>query len=239
MATNISPRTPNLFFTNHGTEEGLYDQLMLAHEKQLEKQYKAQRLQGKEFAEIYIAQMQAAMQFSTQYLIANLLLDENADKIRKEIELLDKQIEIADADIEKTKYEIEVLKLQPILTDAQIKKINAEIDFLEAQKAMMDAQKLKIDKEIAFMDAKIRTEYANTVSTYADPGSLVGKQKSLLDAQRIGFAGDIRSKVAKMHADYDGINETVNENGLATLTDNSLDAIALMEETAARILNLA
>jgi phage shock protein A len=230
-----SPRTPNLFFTKHGTEEGLFDQLMLAYEKHLEKQFKMQRIQGKEYAEVYIASTQSAMQFTTQYLVANLLIDENASKIRKEIELLDKQIELADSDIEKTKYEIEVLKLQPILTDAQIKKINAEIDYLEAQKAMMDAQKLKIDKEIEFMDAKIRTEYANTVASYADPGSLVGKQKSLLDAQKLGFSGDIRAKAAKMHADFDGIVETVNENGEAVLGENARNTIIRMEEISTRI----
>lgn len=228
-----------LFYTRKGTiEDGLLDQLMLSIESHLDKQYNKQRLRGADYAQVYAQFLESALGNTTQYLIANLLLEENSDKIRKEIELMDKQLEQADKEIEKMDKEIEILGLQIPLTSAQIDKINAEIDYLEAQKEMMDAQKLKIDKEIEFLDAKIRTEYANTISSYADSNSLIGLQKRLLSAQRLGFAGDLQAKAAKMHADYDGIAETVNETGLPTLRGNALTAIDGLTGISGQIVGL-
>jgi chromosome segregation ATPase len=226
-----------LYYTREGLGAGLFDQLMESIDKKLQSKYNQQRLNGADYAKVYVGALEGALGNTTQYLVANLLIEEQRAKTNKEIELLDKQIEQASKEIEKIDAEIEVLKLQPLLTDAQINKINAEIDYLEAQKAMMDAQKEKIDKEIEFLDAKIRTEYANTVGSYADSASLVGRQKSLLVAQKLGFAGDLQAKAAKMHSDFAGISETVNEAGQAVLNDDSKTAISLMDTTASQIKN--
>lgn len=228
-----APHTPvGMYYTKSGIGEGLFDQLMGAMEGHLDNQFKKQRLTGADYARVYVGSLEAVLSNTTQYLLGNLLIDEQRQKILKEIELTDKQIDQIDKEIEKTDAEIEVLKLQPILTAAQIDKINAEIAFLEAQKDMMDAQKLKIDKEIEFLTAKIRTEYANTISSYADPNSLVGRQKSLLEAQKLGFAGDLQSKMAKMFADYDAVVESVNENGQAVLGQDAIRYIGFIKDTA-------
>jgi hypothetical protein len=89
--------------------------------------------------------------------------------------------------------------------------------------------------EIEYLTAKILTEQANTMDI-ADPMSLIGKQISLLTAQRIGFAGDIQTKTAKLHADYDAVLQSVQENpAQVLLTVNSLAAIAVAEGYAADI----
>jgi chromosome segregation ATPase len=206
-------KTVGMFYSSLGEgDEGLLDQLMLVVDDNLKSQFDKQRLSGTDYARVYTALFEAAMSTTTQYLIANLLIEDNQAKIQKEIELMDKQMEAVDQDIEKTKAEIEVLKLQPALTQAQIEKVQAEIAFLDAQKLMMDAQKEKIDKEIEFMNAKIRTEYANTIGSYADTTSLIGRQKALLQAQKLGFAGDIEAKGAKLHADFQSVLLSVSEN---------------------------
>jgi L-arabinose isomerase len=117
----------------------------------------------------------------------------------------------------------------------QATKLQAEIDLLNAQVLLTNAQIDKINKEIEYLTAKIVTERANT-EDIADPASLIGKQISLLTAQRIGFAGDIQTKTAKLHADYDAVLQSVQEDpAQVTLSTPANTAIATAEGYAADI----
>jgi hypothetical protein len=220
-------------FTNLALNEGLVDQLMATVNHHLEKQYAKGRLAGSDFAQVYVGSIASVMQFSTQYLLGIMLIDEQKAKADAETSLLYKQQEQIDHELilldlkeaelryrveqllplEKQKLELEVIKVQQegLLIEAQIRKIDADILFLDAQTTMMEKQADKIDKEIEFLTAKIRTEQANTIAGIADGNSLIGRQMSLLAAQKLGFAGDIHVKVAKVYADYDAVFQSVQE----------------------------
>lgn len=178
-------------YTNKAIDEGIFDQLMFAAKSHIHDEYKEGRIQADKYGEVYLGMLQAVLQNSTQYLLGLLLIDEK----RRGIDL-DNQIK---------EFQLE------FMLPKELEKITAEI-------SLMAKQEQKIDKEIEFLSAKIMTERANTEAGIADPASLIGKQIALLTAQRIGFAGDLQSKIAKMYADYDAVYQSVQEvEGMTTL----------------------
>ena len=79
-------------FTNLALNEGLVDQLMTTVNHHLDQQYKKGRISGSDFANVYVGSLSAVMQYSTQYLLGNLLIDEQKAKASAEIELIESQI---------------------------------------------------------------------------------------------------------------------------------------------------
>jgi hypothetical protein len=131
-------------------------------------------------------------------------LEATIANLGKQGQLIDKQIEKLDADIAH-------LLAQQSLWLKQEEKLGAEIANLGKQGELIDEQILKIKEEVDLLSAKIQTERANTESGVGDPGSLIGRQRSLLSAQKLAFSGDIRSKMAKLHADYAAVFQSVQE----------------------------
>jgi hypothetical protein len=171
-------------FTNKALNEGMFDQLMVAVEAHIHKEFKAQRITGDTYSKVYLGALEAVLGASTQYLLGLLLIEE------------------------------------------QQAKLQAETDLIEAQIELTEKQQDKIDKELDYIAAKILTELANTDETVGDDGSLVGRQRSLLHAQKLGFAGDLQSKAAKVFADYDAVYQTVQEvPEAATLGTQAVDAL--------------
>ena len=175
-----------------------------------------------------------------KYTIEELLPLEK-DKLALEVTRVEQEGFLIAAQILKVEAEVLHMVQQQELWDAQELKITAEIAYLAAQEAMMIKQALKIDKEIEFLTAKIVTETANTQAGIAASGSLIGKQISLLTAQKLGFAGDLQIKAAKLIADYDAVFQGVQETpGAATLSGtpalhNALAGINSAQTTAAAI----
>jgi len=245
-------------FTNLALSEGVVDQLMTTVEHHINKQFKAQRLRGTDAAQVYIGLIDSVLQYSTTYLLGIMLIDEQKAKLDADVSLTAKQEEEIDAkiafvELEKQRLEFEIEQLFPLqkiklqaeidllgkqeaLIDAQILKVTEEITTMQAQVTLWVKQGLKIDKEIDFLTAKIVTENANTVAGVAAANSLIGRQMSLLAAQKLGFAGDIQVKAAKLHADYDAVFQSVQEvPAAATLGGNAIGVISSALSTAGAI----
>lgn len=228
-----TPQTyPN--YTNLGLEEGVFDRLMLASKAHVQQEFEAGRINSAAYGNVFLGITEAAMQSATQYLLGMLLIDEKRrgqdlanQKAEYELEvLLPAQYDQLLAEIDKTRKEIEVM-------DKQIDKMTAEI-------SLMGKQEDKLDKEIEFLSAKIKTERANTEAGIAAAGSLIGKQISLLTAQRMGFAGDIHTKTAKLYADYDAVYQSVQEvEGATTLSGSTSGAIGGATSIAGSIMALS
>ena len=103
------------------------------------------------------------------------------------------------------------LQQETILIEIQGRLAEQNILLAEAQTRLTEQQILKLEKEIEYLTAKILTERANTEEDIAENNSLVGRQITLLHAQKEGFAGDIYSKTAKLHADYAVVYQSVQE----------------------------
>jgi len=240
-------------YTNLALNEGLFDQLMQSVSFHLDKEYTKQRLRGTEYAKVYVGAIASVMQNTTQYLLGTMLFKDQQQKMAAEIDFIqtqEKQIEvnIELAELEKIKLEYEIEQILPLqktklqseidLIDAQELKVDAEVSHMTAQQALWTKQGNKIDKEITFLTSKIATEDANTQSGIATADSLVGRQNTLLKAQRYGFAGDMQIKAAKLHADYDAVFQSVQEVPADVLLHPPATAlISAAETTAASILS--
>lgn len=211
--------TPSTYpnFTNLGLGEGIFDQLMIAVASHINKEYEAGRIQSDTYAQVYLGALESAMTQANQFLLGNLLIDE---KRRGQ-------------DLSNQKSEFELESMLP----AQLEMLQKQIEKLTAEISLLGKQEDKIDKEIEFMTAKIRTEQANTTAGIADDTSLIGKQIALLTAQRLGFAGDIQTKVGKLFADYDAVYQSVQELAIGTTlsVDNTQVKLSVAEAIAVEI----
>lgn len=192
--------TPQTYptYTNRNLDDGIFEQLMAAVKHHVNEEFKNGRIQADTYGQVYLGLTEACLQNSTQYLLGLLLIDEK----RRGQDLAN----------QKAEYELEVIlpaELQKLLKEIEL--MDKQMEKIDAEISLMAKQEAKIDKEIEFLDAKIQTELANTVAGIADADSLIGKQISLLTAQRLGFAGDIYTKVGKLWADYDAVFQSVQE----------------------------
>ena len=85
---------------------GIFDELMTAAHAHLDQEWGKQRITGTQYAEVYLGQMTAVLQQSVVFLVQrdsiylnNLLTQAQIDKANKELALLDKQIELIEAQI--------------------------------------------------------------------------------------------------------------------------------------------
>ena len=85
---------------------GIFDELMTAAHAHLDQEWGKQRITGTQYAEVYLGQMTAVLQQSVAFLVQrdaiylnNLLTQTQIDKANKELALLDKQIELIEAQI--------------------------------------------------------------------------------------------------------------------------------------------
>jgi hypothetical protein len=212
MAEKISvPTYPQ--YTNLALGEGLFDQLMTTVKYHLMQEYNGQRIRGAEYSKVYLGSMEAVMANTTQYLLGTMLIDQQRAKLIAEILLLG-------LEAEKLRFEIDFLyPLMKMKAEVEIELINAQIE--------------KIMKEIEFLDAKIDSEIANVDATDVLPNSVIGRQMALLEAQKLGFAGDIYTKTAKLYADYDAVFQSVQEDpDSAELSEFAVTAIGNAEEVA-------
>lgn len=223
MPVDGSPTITHPHYTNKGLDEGLFDQLMVAIDYHLQKEYKSGRISGDTYHKVYLGSLEAALGNSTQYLLGLLLIDEKREQLLK-------QIELTEEEARQKAYETDFILPQQLL------KLIEETALLVKQQQLIDKQMEKIDKEIEFLDAKILSELANTDQTIADPDSLIGRQIDLLRIQGLGFAGDLEAKAAKLFADYDSVLQSVQEiPEMVALQTDAQTAIDAIEATVSQM----
>jgi hypothetical protein len=206
-------------FTNLKLQDGLVDQLLAVIKLHVKEEFDAQRITAADYSKVYLGALEAVLGNSTQFLLGTMLLDVQREKIQAEIKLIELEQDKLQFEIDYM-YPAQLIKLEQegiliasqvkltdakvLETEANIRKIDAEILMLESQKLLIDAQIDKINQEILFLQAKIKTEAANTENNFT-ADSLIGRQTALLKAQKLGFAGDLYIKQAKLYADYQAV----------------------------------
>ena len=130
---------------------GIFDELMTAAHAHLDQEWGKQRITGTQYAEVYLGQMTAVLQQSVAFLVQrdaiylnNLLTQAQIDKANKELALLDKQIELIEAQIASQEAN-NTLIVQKVKTEkAQIQDIvdgEAVVGVTGAQTALYKQQK--------------------------------------------------------------------------------------------------
>lgn len=200
---------------NLATGQGNFDILMRALKEHVNKEYKAGRIDGPEYSQVYLATLQLALDKAMGFTM-------EVDKSWLEAEIL--RLTAEKLEIEKTKVTAEVA-----LVNAQIGLINqqtanavVENTVLIAQECKLRAeydvlllQKDKVIAETALLGQKLVTEQAQTQDGAIAPGSVLGKQIVLYGRQADGFLRDAEQKAAKLMIDTWNVRRTTDEATVA------------------------
>lgn len=130
---------------------GIFDELMTAAHAHLDQEWSKQRITGTQYAEVYLGQMTAVLQQSVAFLVQrdaiylnNLLTQAQIDKANKELALLDKQIELIEAQIASQEANNTLIAQKVKTEKAQIQDIvdgEAVVGVTGAQTALYKQQK--------------------------------------------------------------------------------------------------
>jgi hypothetical protein len=130
---------------------GIFDELMTAAHAHLDQEWGKQRITGTQYAEVYLGQMTAVLQQSVSFLVQrdaiylnNLLTQAQIDKANKELALLDKQIELIEAQIASQEANNTLIAQKVKTEKAQIQDIvdgEAVVGVTGAQTALYKQQK--------------------------------------------------------------------------------------------------
>nr|DAK08928.1 MAG TPA: hypothetical protein [Caudoviricetes sp.] len=163
------------------TGQGVFDELMKLQRQHLTREFEDNRITGKEYSQTYLGTYTATLQAAIEFLLAKEkqwyeidLIEAQAEKARRESELLAEQIKIAKVDLLIRWKELE-------LKEWEIKIKEQELEIAKAQ--------------LALTLQKVITEKAQTDGSVIGRGSVLGKQNELLDAQIVGYANDNKQKI--------------------------------------------
>ena len=172
---------------------GIFDELMTAAHAHLDQEWGKQRITGTQYAEVYLGQMTAVLQQSVAFLVQrdaiylnNLLTQAQIDKANKELALLDKQIELIEAQIA-SQVANNVLIAQKVKTEkAQIQDIvdgEVVVGVTGAQTALYKQQKEGFIRDAEQKALKIISDTWITRKTVDDGTPLpTGFDTSAVDA---------------------------------------------------------
>lgn len=223
---------------------GAFDLMMQAAKAHLEQEFKANRIKGAEYAQVYLGVLTAVMQNATQFLLGQLNADENALLIQAQIAKLAAEKDLVTAQQGKVQAEINLVQMQAelaqlelvnvpkqgALLDAQTGKTNQETTNLIAQELIIPKQGDKLDSEVSLLDQRKFSEEAQILDTVngATVSGVIGKQKGLYQAQTDGFSRDAEHKLAKLMADVWSVQRTTDEGitpAGAGITDSEIKKV--------------
>nr|DAN41872.1 MAG TPA: hypothetical protein [Caudoviricetes sp.] len=189
--------------------QGVLDVLLSTMRLHLDREYKEGRITGKEYSEAFIQAYTVTLEQAIQFLLQKEkqayeidLLEAQAEKLRKEIKLLDLDILIKAMQLEMAKIELEMKKIELLIK-------LGELELARAQ--------------LALLKWKIQTERAQTDPTPIRPGSVIGKQNEVLDAQIQGYKRDAEQKAAQIMSNIWitlAQNDSANRNKANGYRDN-------------------
>lgn len=232
---------------------GVFDTLMRANKAHLEGEFQKNRIKGTEYATVYLGSLESVMRTSLDFLLQRekvaleaelmaqqvLIAQAEVQKANamvqvalKEVEKIGIELEIMQLNKEKIPYEIAHLQAQTALITQQTANAVIEATVLTATKCKLDAefdllvlQKDRVGAETALMNQKVATEKAQTTALGVDGDSVIGKQKSLYQAQTDGFSRDAEQKAAKLMVDSWNVRRTTDEGTVADGTNMLADSV--------------
>ena len=183
---------------------GAFDQLMQATKNHLQEEYKAGRIKGAEYSQVYLGSLVAVLDQAVKYL-----------SVQKQDALIQAQIE--------------KLQVEKELVAAQRDNMIIEGQNLVLQGQLLEKQLLLNDAQIGLMNQKVKTEKAQIedVVDGVTVSGIIGKQKVLYTRQADGFLRDAEHKMAKLMADVWAVQRTTDE-GIAPspqLNNSSIDSV--------------
>jgi hypothetical protein len=231
---------------------GTFDVLMRATKTHLEEEFNKGRIKGPEYSTVYLGSLTTVMEQSIRFLMDKDKNFFEVALIEAQVRLADAQVKLVEAQILKEELEKELIAAQAakirretllidkqeLLIDNQILAAEQQIvkgvveitnlgitsSLLNGQVNLTTAQKTSTDAQSALVIQKTITEKAQTIATGVDLDSVIGKQKSLYQAQTNGYLRDSEQRAAKLMADTWMTRRTTDEGTVADATNKLDDA---------------
>jgi len=154
---------------------GVFDQLMVSVDAHLSREFKANRIKGTDYAQVYVGSMTAAMQNAVQFLLGKQAADKQAELLASQT--LTEAYTLSDllpAQIDKLAAEIALLGQKKSTEEAQIKDIVddlAVVGVIGKQKLLYGKQTDGFDRDAEQKAAKMMIDtWAIRVSAGASEG---------------------------------------------------------------------
>lgn len=208
---------------------GVLDVMLQTMRVHLTDQFEKERIQGTEYATVYLGAYQSTLEAAINFLLAK-------QKQGLELQSLTAQISLAEAQeaqirdqMQKTPYEIQLLQKQIELADKQVEQADRQLDLLDAQIQVQLKQLDLLAEQVE--QAKAQTEYyaqrtitekAQTESGIAATGSVIGTQVSLMNAQKDGYTRNAEQQATQILVNTWNVRRQTDEDTSANST-NLLD----------------
>lgn len=130
--------------------DGVFDKLMAAVSRQVAGEYQAGRIKGAEYSTVYLSALQSTLSDAIRFLLDR----ENAELIQKQIELAEAQRLQTEQETLLVAERIKQVKAETDIQEQQLLNLACEKDKCEAEVDMLEAQTLNVPKEGLLIDAR-------------------------------------------------------------------------------------
>lgn len=201
---------------------GAFDKIMTSLKLHLQQEYEEQRITGAEYAKVYVAMMQYALQYAVQFLLGKdnayyTALNTQAQALTANLDAYTAKVRLAiaqsQAHLSKAQYANEVLKLSTV--DKQTDLIMAQTDSQKQQKELLVEQTEQAHAQVS----DTRIDGTTPVTGYT------GNQNKLLQQQVQAFKNDTVIKGTKIFTDSFATQLSMGE---ATVAGTGLDAAGIL-----------
>ena len=210
---------------------GVLDQMLATMRVHLGEQFEKERIQGTEYAEVYLGAFQSTLAAAIQFLLARRKLGLDLKLQEAQISLTTAQEEQIRAEMQKIPYEIQALQKQLELADKQIAQADKQLELTEAQIQvqlkqldLMAEQLEQAKAQTAYYEQRTITEKAQTTAGVAATGSVIGTQVALMNKQADGYDRNAEQQAAQILANTWNVRRQTDEDTSANTTNKLDDA---------------
>lgn len=210
---------------------GVLDQMLATMRVHLAEQFDKERIQGTEYAEVYLGAFQSTLAAAIQFLLARRKLGLDLKLQEAQISLTTAQEEQIRAEMQKIPYEIQALQKQLELADKQIAQADKQLELTEAQIQvqlkqldLMAEQLEQAKAQTAYYEQRTITEKAQTTAGVAATGSVIGTQVALMNKQADGYDRNAEQQAAQILANTWNVRRQTDEDTSANTTNKLDDA---------------
>ena len=210
---------------------GVLDQMLATMRVHLAEQFDKERIQGTEYAEVYLGAFQSTLAAAIQFLLARRKLGLDLKLQEAQISLTTAQEEQIRAEMQKIPYEIQALQKQLELADKQIAQADKQLELTEAQIQvqlkqldLMAEQLEQAKAQTAYYEQRTFTEKAQTSAGVAATGSVIGTQIALMNKQADGYDRNAEQQAAQILANTWNVRRQTDEDTSANTTNKLDDA---------------
>ena len=210
---------------------GVLDQMLATMRVHLAEQFDKERIQGTEYAEVYLGAFQSTLAAAIQFLLARRKLGLDLKLQEAQISLTTAQEDQIRAEMQKIPYAIQALQKQLELADKQIAQADKQLELTEAQIQvqlkqldLMAEQLEQAKAQTAYYEQRTITEKAQTTAGVAATGSVIGTQVALMNKQADGYDRNAEQQAAQIWANTWNVRRQTDEDTIADSTNHLSDA---------------